>query len=345
MKLVSVQYLRAIAALLVVFAHLSGFSAFQAISTAHFGGFGVDLFFVVSGFIMWHTSDDRSPADFMYRRIARIVPPYWFYTTLLVLLAFLMPRLAPNIQLSPTALVGSYLFIPYADHRGIMNPILLQGWTLNFEMYFYLVFACGLFIPGKSRRFTCLIAFFMLSAMLGLFADRSWAILSQITSSILLEFCLGMIVAAIWQRQRISTALAWPVVAISGALLVIAEFWQPVADVRFIAFGVPAALLLYGLLNCETYFAKRPISLLLRAGDASYSLYLVHPFVLSAVHLIVNRALKTSFVPDPVLLGSFFGITAIAASLVVAHVSYIHLERRAEKFLLRTRQHRAPLRA
>jgi exopolysaccharide production protein ExoZ len=332
--LVSVQYARAVAALLVVVAHLSGFSAFQQVSTSHFGGFGVDIFFVISGFIMWETSKNQRPADFMARRLARIAPPYWFYTALLVLLALIAPEVAPNIEVSWKALLGSYFFVPYTDHRGIMNPILLQGWTLNFEMYFYIIFALGLFVADRRMRFVLVALFFLLSSVAGLVADKSFAILSQITSSVLLEFVLGMMVSAAWQRWKIGFAASAAMIAISVTGLIFSELQQTTSEIRFIVFGIPSALLLFGLLGTEKYLARYPNKILLAAGASSYSLYLSHPFVLSAVHLVVNGPVRNKIGLDGFALGIVYAVAAITASLVVSHVSFILLEKPAGKFVL-----------
>lgn len=333
--LISVQYARAAAALLVVIGHISGFSAFQSASTTHFGGVGVDIFFVISGFIMWETSKEQSPADFMRRRLARIVPPYWFYTTLLVLLVLVAPAWTPNVELSTEALLGSYFFVPYTDHRGLMNPILLQGWTLNLEMYFYIVFALSLFLSDRRARFICVSAFFVIAILIGLLADSSWAVINRFTSTILLEFVMGMTVSAIWQRWKIGFPAAVSIVLASAATLLYAEIWLQNSGINFIVFGVPAAFLLFGLLNMESFFARRPLPWLVATGDASYSLYLAHPFVLSAVHMIFQRWLQSYFGSEGLVLAITFAVTAIVASLIVSHFSYILLEKPAGRFVLR----------
>ncbi len=325
--LISVQYARAAAALLVVIGHIAGFSAFQSISTTHFGGVGVDIFFVISGFIMWETSKDQQPADFLQRRLTRIVPPYWFYTTLLVVLALALPALTPNIELTAKALSGSYFFIPYTDHRGIMNPILLQGWTLNLEMFFYVIFALSLFLPGRRTRFLAVSLVFLILIAMGLFADKSWAVINRFTSPILLEFVMGMTVSAVWQRWKIGVPAAGAIFLASVAALLYSEINLQYLGMGFIVFGVPAAFLLYGLLNLEPILAKRPLRPLVAAGDSSYSLYLAHPFVLSAVDVIFTRWAADHLGLDGMDLAIAFATTAILASLAFAHISYVLLEK------------------
>jgi exopolysaccharide production protein ExoZ len=145
-SLVSIQALRAIAALLVFWGHainavhLKGEADFPHL----YGPFGVDIFFVISGFVMVYSSErlfgqPGAPITFFARRLARIVPLYWAATTILVW--FVVP------YASTKAVLGSLFFGPHIPSEA---PLLLVGWTLIFEMFFYVVFAIALF---AKRRF------------------------------------------------------------------------------------------------------------------------------------------------------------------------------------------------
>jgi exopolysaccharide production protein ExoZ len=341
--LVSVQYARAAAALLVVTGHMSGFAAFHPISESHFGGFGVDIFFVISGFIMWETSKDQRPADFMLRRLSRIVPPYWFYTTLLVVVALAVPALTPNIELSIKALLGSYFFLPYTDQRGLLNPILLQGWTLNLEMYFYVIFALSLFIPSRLGRFLAVAVYFAIAILMGLGADGKWAIVTRFTSPIVIEFVFGMIVSVAWNRWKIDSRLALAIFLSSAALLIYVDAYHLSGEINFIAYGIPAAFLLFGLLGMEDYLSKNRLPVLVAAGDASYSLYLSHPFILSLFHALFQRWGKNHLGLDGVSLALVFAATAIIVAVAFAYASYLLLEKPAAKFVLRKFSGRKPV--
>ncbi|RYF35117.1 MAG: acyltransferase [Comamonadaceae bacterium] len=298
--LLSLQYARAVAALLVVYAHLSGFAVFEPLGLPEFGGMGVDLFFVISGFVMWESAGKHTVGEFVLRRVARIVPAYWFYTSLLVLLALAAPSLAPNIRFDGWALAGSYFFIPYTNWQGLQNPILLQGWTLNYEAFFYGVFAISLWLPARRSRFIFVAGLLLSLCVVGVIVRPQGAAATLATSPMLLEFVVGMAISAVLQgwapRRSLSIVLA---VAGSVALVAAELVLQPAAS-RVLFFGIPAGVLLVGLIGLEQALRRRPNAALLRMGDASYSLYLCHPFVLSAAAAAVRG------------LAPFIGATATA---------------------------------
>ena len=126
--------LRAIAVLSVIFFH-AGLDAIPG------GYLGVDIFFVISGFIICFVADDRRPAEFMWDRIARVVPLYWLLTLAATAVAFIDPSLFKSTIADPALVLQSLLFIPFVKANLTMQPVLFVGWTLNYEMFFYLVFA------------------------------------------------------------------------------------------------------------------------------------------------------------------------------------------------------------
>ena len=146
--LYGIQYLRALAALAVVVFHAAERSGYAfAIGAA-----GVDVFFVISGFIMWVIADRRplSPGRFLADRIRRIVPVYWLATGVMV--AGALAGLFPNLVLTVEHVVASLAFVPArSPSTGALWPVLVQGWTLNYEMFFYLVFAASLVLPARLR--------------------------------------------------------------------------------------------------------------------------------------------------------------------------------------------------
>ena len=163
--LASIQVLRAAAALAVLFAHLwpalAQFGNENIIPNFTFGAAGVDLFFVISGFIMVYTSERLfgqrdGPGRFLTRRLIRIVPMYWALTTLVVV-AWYGVKLPDHTTW--TNVVGSYLFIPTLKPGGGTAPVLGVGWTLNYEMLFYFLFAITIMF---QRR----MAVIVLSALL-----------------------------------------------------------------------------------------------------------------------------------------------------------------------------------
>src|SRR5690606_35540078 len=135
--LYGIQYLRAFAALAVVVFHAAERTGM------HFaiGAAGVDVFFVVSGFIMMAISDHRqtSPFIFLKNRLLRIAPNYWIVTGIMIIGA--VAGLFPNMKLDFFHIMGSFFFFPVASPNAEQFwPVLVQGWTLNYEAFFYAVF-------------------------------------------------------------------------------------------------------------------------------------------------------------------------------------------------------------
>lgn len=288
----SIQALRAIAALLVVFGHAAheteaigprvGLPGIDA-SFLHWG-IGVDIFFVISGFIMVHTSADLfgQPGAwrvFLARRIARIVPLYWLLTTVLLLGGLIAPRLL-NVPLGDWQhILSSYLFIPSLRGDEI-RPVMALGWTLNLEMFFYVLFAGALLLPLRRGMVALTLA-------IGGFA-LAGAILKPVqvqiafwTQQIILEFLFGCLLALL---HRHGFRLAGP-----SAVLLVAFGFAAMFNIHGVdadetvppalRWGVPAVLIVGG---AALYRGGAPrLTLLLTGlGNASYSLYLFHPFAL-----------------------------------------------------------------
>jgi peptidoglycan/LPS O-acetylase OafA/YrhL len=144
--LFNVQMMRFFAAFGVLLSHTMGFTippgapVWSVPLTA-----GVHVFFVISGFIMvWMTAnqfgDAAAARKFLLRRIIRIVPPYWFFTFIVIAAVAAQGGQIRNTTASWDLIATSLLFIPWPRSDGMLIPIMAQGWTLNFEMFFYLVF-------------------------------------------------------------------------------------------------------------------------------------------------------------------------------------------------------------
>lgn len=285
----NIQALRALAALLVVVVHLETLAAPLGIGAAQLAPFavGVDLFFVISGFIMVHTTARRAqgPGAFLANRLLRIVPLYWTLTGLLFALAIVAPGLLGATRADPVALLKSLAFIPYGRADGTMRPVLFVGWSLNLEMAFYLVFALCLTVADLRRRVLAGVALLAAMAAFGLVWKQGLAPeLRFLTQPILLEFAAGMALGYWYQvrpgdARRGTAALALMPLAVL-ALIAAATLPEPVARALPVpAALVPAAWLVWLALRAEAggrTLAARPVQAL---GDASYALYLAHPFV------------------------------------------------------------------
>ncbi|SDF80317.1 acyltransferase family protein [Bosea robiniae] len=339
----SIQVLRALAAFMVAIHHVQPDAAVVAAR----GGLsftrsdllpwmaGVDIFFVVSGFIMVHASQDLFGRDgasrlFLKRRLARIVPLYWAVTTLFLLVGFAVPAVLNSGVPSLQQIVGSYLFWPVVSTQGFVQPVYSLGWTLNYEMLFYVLFAAGLMLP---RRWT-LPAITLVLALLVAAESLSGPLALPLGfwgQPIVLEFAAGMGIAVLWQKGlRLHGALRIAV-AIAGAALLVAAAHIPGADGPWssVLWRGGAAVLLMLAAGCgrEGIVPLKPVKALAAVGDASYALYLVHPFVIRGMREVVLRLGLHS----PML----YIALALAGSVIAALLLYRFFEKPATRLARR----------
>ncbi|HEY8615795.1 acyltransferase [Phenylobacterium sp.] len=274
--LLGIQYLRAAAALLVLLAHARNPRPwlFNPLAGWDFTA-GVEIFFVISGVIMFVTAREAQPLEFMRRRVLRVVPLYWVAT--LAFVAWLAYRdLEP-----PTGrdLILSLAMIPHEGslHRGMVWPVLVPGWTLNCEMFFYGLFAVGL---AMKRVMVFTSAALLLLVAGGLLLTPADPVLKTYTSPLLLAFFSGLAIA--WLRERwAGFASAWGLGALGAGLL--AAHFSPWAHLPKLGLIAASAALVAGVMALEPRWAQRPSKPLLALGDASYAIYLFHTLVLAVV--------------------------------------------------------------
>jgi exopolysaccharide production protein ExoZ len=301
--LYGIQYLRAFAALAVVVFHAAERTG------GHFaiGAAGVDVFFVISGFIMWVISDRRpvTPQRFLLDRIKRIAPSYWLVTGIMV--AGALAGLFPNLQLSAGHLIGSLFFIPVrSPSSGEIWPVLVQGWTLNFEMFFYVLFAGALFLP-RQWRLVFLTTVFGLFFAAGLLTHPSSAALATYTRPIILEFLGGVFIAELWIRRKVAgTSLG--LACIGAALCGFAAIYLMGAEFDESICGPLAMALVFGMVSLETGGSIGRVPVLTYLGDASYSIYLWHTL---AISVAVKAAEILGIGGGLTLLGAIAGGTIV----------------------------------
>ena len=209
-----------------------------------FGQAGVDIFFVISGFIMWVTTHDRptTPLRFMTNRIVRIVPLYWLMTLAVAAMAFAVPSLFRGVVLTPEHVIKSLLFIPhyYPGMPTRVWPLLLPGWTLNYEMVFYLVFAIALLLP-RRLMIPLIAALFTAVVAAGFIFDFDSVVADFYTESIILEFVTGMMLGHLWLqgKLRISPPAAFAAIPVAFvAMIALTPLKTP--QTRFLVWGLPA---------------------------------------------------------------------------------------------------------
>ncbi len=281
---------------------------------------GVDLFFVISGFIVVRSASQwRGGARaFLVRRFLRIAPLYYLFTTLMVLALLTAPGAVKDTGLSPGQILGSYLFFPTERADGRIAPVLSPGWTLNYEMAFYAALSACLML---KRPFAALTAVFCAAALLGaiwspegLFEGAASGPIKAAwvfaTNPICLEFLFGMGLARLWPGRRAHGGAALAM-GLSGAVLLI--LLDATTLPRFVAAGLPATLIVASV----TLAAPKVRWPLQGIGDASYAIYLSHRFSLRVLTLVLLPLMPAAPWSAALFCGIAIGLSAGIGWLVL----------------------------
>lgn len=319
MMLISVQALRALAAWVVFGHHFTQvFFEFEvhnplAYLFADKGGIGVDIFFVISGLVIFLATADKAltPWQFMLMRLARIAPAYWFYTLLMAVLVLTVPSMFPDAELALGHVLLSLLFIPAENPGGYgVYPLLDAGWTLNFEMLFYVLFAVALLVGRSYRLWVVAGLLYLVCCALSPALDLASGFYHN---DIVLEFLMGIVIGMLY-RRGLCRARAW--LPLSGIAVALAAIYHGADVPRALEWGVPSAILVISCVTLEPYFQGSRILKML--GDCSYSVYLIHVLALAAGRWIAERNAIDPYTILPV---------CIVVTALGAYVSYQWLER------------------
>lgn len=334
--LTRLQILRGFAAYMVVLLHWGDVVRSETdffMPMNHLGNFGVDLFFVVSGFVMVYVAGRKAtPARFMFDRIARIVPLYWVATLGIVAAQTFREWLFAKSLVTPETIISSLLFIPADNAVGSLEPILFVGWTLNLEMVFYALFALSMF-GSKAWRVPLVIGLITIVYAIGVIFSADHVI-SFYGNPILFEFAVGCILG--WVATKSTTLAAftrisgWFYIAAGVALLAINEAGLPSFDNRFMKWGIPASLIVAGVIALDMKKPIKSTGLLVSLGDSSYSAYLLHWFVIVACSLTIMPVLGGTQIGTILTYPIVIGVTALLSTC-----SYRFLEIPARNFLRR----------
>lgn len=320
-RLSNLQLLRAIAVIAVVLFHSIGFSSIDGgIFTPIYqlGAAGVDLFFVISGFIIWHISNNTqlNAINFLKRRYLRIMPMYW-----LVSLGLIAILILSSEQLTTDKIITSLLLLPSTT-----PPILNVGWSLVHELYFYCVFALLLPIRSLLLKLVLLWAWAISTSIYHFYTIPLHPWLSVLTHPFNIEFTLGATLAYLFTAATQLTYRYWLYAVLAliislGSWTQIFGWYFPESIERVIYFALPIALIVLAAVNSppqHNLFSH----ILERVGDASYSIYLTHVPVLAAISLLAG------------LVGfSINSLAALIICLVVGQLSFRHLEQPLLQFV------------
>lgn len=330
--------LRAIASLMVVWHHACGMivAHFPSLSNVAIGAAGVDIFFVLSGVVITLSAQAHplSAASFLQQRVIRVVPLWW--VALAVVLVLITIGLAPLglRQADVTALnyIRSLFFIPFERAHGAVMPLLGVGWTLNYEMFFYAVFATLMFLPSEKRIFALVAVMAGLVLVGGVL--RPAGVMAQFyTNPILLEFAGGVILAQLWVKlpdardpvsrksARLVGTVLWLVGGIGFVLAARPESYSELMPLRVVLWGLPAIACVAGAMALERGGVRLTSNAWAAMGASSYALYLFHSFILQGVAKFGNSADA-----GPVLAVGLF-VAAIVLSQIISIGIHLFLER------------------
>lgn len=334
-EIVSLQILRGFAAISIVFIHMNaiirqyGAEHRYLFPSTEMANAGVDVFFVISGVIMAlitsRIGDQPGQAGpFLLKRITRIYPIYWIYLFLFIIGNLLIQGsiMETSGNFSLLSVAQSALLIPNQD-----LPILIIAWTLEFEIYFYLLFAVLLAL-GWHGNMKYLSAISVLLVGIGTFYQPELAVWSLITDPLLLEFTAGVFLGRLYLSRKRPNPI--PLFIFAVILIALENVGWSAAEIfdmygtrfgRLVRFGIPAIFITAAFLFANERIIRDRVKILERIGDASYSLYLSHLLVLSIAGKVWSLLGLQQLLPD-----LLFAVYLLGACVVWSILSYDYLE-------------------
>lgn len=341
-KVESIQLLRALAVILVVYVHIIDSSAFINPSQQHFfhlenwGAIGLDLFFVISGFIMTVITpkyiNSGNWIDFLAKRALRVIPLYWLLSAFS--LAVSMVR---GASFSFEKIMKTLLFIPFFENS-FTFPIIPVGWSLSIEIYFYLLIALLLVVAKKNIYKTLVIVLIVCSAI-GYFLQPQSALLRFLFSPLLTEFAFGILAGLICKQiiarktienEAVLKQLAFTA-TLGGMVIMVLSLFTGFLDIdnalvvseqpetafyRILIWGAPSAIFLTGFVLLERLYEFRTPWLFVTLGDASYSCYLLHTTLLIPIAM---KLFKLTGISNGDTYVFFCMLIVLSGSLIFYH--------------------------
>ncbi|QEM09171.1 acyltransferase [Mucilaginibacter rubeus] len=333
----NLQCCRGIAAVMVLMAHANLMVDKQMFSGAFIIGWsGVDFFFILSGFIIYYINfkyagKRNELKKYLSKRLIRVYPIYWLYTTAFLILNYLLIKFAGKgiinwISLDFMGILRSYLLYPTNIVKSEM-PIIPVAWTLSFEIIFYIIF--GVYILSNKKIFQLIVGIWMLFVALNFFKviDVTQSpLLSTLCNAKNIEFIYGCVIAHLSLKNKISRNRSIGISVLLVGMILLAISWiNEMNQCRYfpkmdsLNFGIPYSLIIYGLISLETYNPNNKIkNSLVFLGDASYSIYLMHYISIVILYVIFKRIMHNHY-------GVFVIITTVLTAAGCICYSWIEM--------------------
>lgn len=291
-----------------------------------FGSCGVDIFFILSGFLMYKIhqkyKSNNMFGEFLLLRIIRIWPMYFIATSITLLLIFIYHlKNGSSIYDFSIGRLTSLLFIPSYNQKNELQPILGVGWTLNYEVLFYIVFS---FILRTKNLLLNLVATMVIINAVGLTLLSGTAYGEFMGNTIILEFSMGAIICHINQNLSLNKRFIQYTTPI-GIILIFIYSLNDNQSTRILTAGIGSALLFFYLLNTEC------VILLKKIGDASYSIYLFHTIAIYGAITPIIKIMKISN-----LHGAAFEVllaVIVGTSIFLGYIIYKNIEEPLTSYL------------
>lgn len=329
----SIQVLRAVSAIFVILEHVRFLNC---------GAFGVDIFFCISGFMIMF-STHKSTKHFIGKRAIRILPLYYTMTAGTFLLLLLFPSMFEQTTANFSYLVKSLLFIPFDIGGGILQPLMRIGWTINCEIFFYLLFFVSFRINHKYRGLLCSI-FLGLLVILNYALPHQFAPLQFYGDPVMLDFILGIlcyyVAQGIYAFYRKHSESKWILYLSTFGLLSAINIFETLVrtkpTINILGFGRP---LLWGtsafaLVLCffvAGLYYEMP-RVLVFIGNMSFSIYLIHYYpVMLLDRMIFDFSAYSPFAVFGVIISV---IICLGCSAVCWHLFEKQLTKWLQKRLL-----------
>ena len=330
-----IQMLRGVASILVVLLHISVNSqeilGYPFLGNVFlFGGSGVDIFFVLSGFIITYSNFKyiAKPAGigkFLKRRFVRIFPIYWIIITVFLMLQLALPAFyKTHFDTGIGNLLQTYLLLP--------GHIMLNGvsWSLTNELFFYLLFTLALVIPNKKYSLYLLIGYFIFLLFYSIFVPAipdGNQFVGMLIFPMNIEFLFGVLIVII--VNKVPKNWVYPLL-ITGILLFLTGAFLSINEIkvtgnnsnqalsRVLLFGFPSFIIILSVVKLELNRAVKMHNIFLQLGDASYSIYLIHlPIVAAFFKILAKFEIKSNLILF--VLSCLLVIAVCIAGVIIYH--------------------------
>lgn len=338
-KIYSIQILRGVAALLVVLYHIlmteDKFSGSNKLLPDFFeiGKTGVDLFFVISGFILavitYDTWGSGNSFKFILKRFSRIYPTYWFYLLIALSVYLVQPRLVYSSQHSEFNFFTSLFLIPNKK-----PPLILAAWTLVYEVYFYVLFSVVISFKKKYVIVAfSLWLFLLVGSNLFFSIDRSDYFLYFITHPYQIEFILGVFCAVLYKSHKIKFPnILYSLLCLISLCLIPYFYYTVYKQIlpQSLIFGLLYSTIVFTLVSIERKSNLQYPKIFITIGDSSYSMYLSNMMILNALGRLWNNFMNH---PDSLFDNWVLLFISIVAITIWSYLSARFIERPSYNYL------------